>query len=76
MAHRNTTDIVLIILAMISAIAVIAALGMWLMSAAMMGGAMSGCYGVAGAGFWLIGLLILAGIVASVVLLMRREPRP
>jgi hypothetical protein len=76
MAHRNTADIVLIILAMIGAIAVIAVLGMWLMHATMMGGAMSGCCGVAGAGFWLIGLLILAGIVASVVLLMRREPRP
>ena len=68
--------IVLIILAIIGAIAVIAVLGMWLMYATMMGGTMSGCCGVAGVGFWLIGLLIVAGIVAAVVLLMPREPRP
>ena len=76
MSHRTALDIVLIILAVIGAIAALAVLGMWLMSATMMGGAMSGCCGVAGAGFWLIGLLILAGILAAVVLLMRREPRP
>jgi hypothetical protein len=76
MSHRNAMDIVLIILAVIGAIAVIAVLGMWLMAATMMGGGMGGCCGVTGVGFWLIGLLILAGIVAAVVLLMRREPRP
>jgi hypothetical protein len=76
MSHRSTSDIVLIILAVIGAIAVLGVLGMWLMAATMMDGAMSGCCGVAGAGFWLIGLLLLAGIVAAVVLLMRREPRP
>ena len=76
MSHRTAMDIVLIILAVIGAIAALAVLGMWLMSATMMGGAMSGCCGVVGAGFWLIGLLILAGIVAAAVLLMRREPRP
>jgi hypothetical protein len=69
-------DIVLIILAVIRAIAALAVLGMWLMAGSMMGGAMRGCCGVAGAGFWLIGLLILAGIGASVALLMRRAPRP
>jgi hypothetical protein len=76
MSHRTAMDIVLIILAIIGAIAALAVLGMWLMSATMMGGAMSSCCGVVGAGFWLIGLLILAGIVAAAVLLMRREPRP
>jgi hypothetical protein len=68
--------IVLIILAILGAIAVITVLAMWLVYATMMGGTMSGCCGVPGVGFWLIGLLTLAGIVAAVVLLMRREPRP
>ena len=71
MSHRNPTDIVLIILAVIGAIAIIAVLGMWLMAATMMG-----CCGVTGVGFWLIGLLILAGAVAAVALLLRRKPRP
>jgi hypothetical protein len=69
-------DIVLIILAVIGAIAVLAVLGMWLMAATMMGWAMGGCCGIWGGGGWFIGLLILAGVVATVVLLMRRTPRP
>jgi hypothetical protein len=76
MAHRHTADIVLIILAVIGAIAVIALLGMWLMHATMMGGVMGGCCGVTGVGFWLIGLLILAGAVAAMALLLRHKPRP
>jgi hypothetical protein len=76
MAHRHTTDIVLIILAVIGAIAGIALLGMWLMHATMMGGVMGGCCGVTGVGFWLIGLLILAGAVAAVAILLRHKPRP
>ncbi len=75
MSRQSATDIVLIILAIIGAIAVLAVLSMWLMAATMMGGAMSGCCGVASVGFWLIGFLILAGIVAAVLLLTRREPR-
>ena len=55
---------------------ILAVLGMWLMAATMMGGVMGGCCGLWGGGGWLIGLLILAGIIATVVLFMRRAPRP
>jgi hypothetical protein len=76
MRDRNAVDIVLIILAVIGAIAVLGVLGVWLMAATMMGGAMSGCCGIWGGGGWFIGLLILAGVVATAVLFIRRKPRP
>jgi hypothetical protein len=80
MLHRNTTYLVLIVLAVIGAIGVIGLLGMWLMHATMMGGMMSGgmmgCRGIMGCGgWWLVGLLVIAGVVAAVIFPMRRKPR-
>jgi len=70
MTNRDVWNIVLITLAVIGAVAVIGFIGMALMSV-MMGGMMN-C-GVGMAGGWLVGLLLIATIVAAFVLLMRRR---
>jgi len=80
MLHRNTTYLVLIVLTVTGGIAVIGLLGMWLMHATMMGGMMSGgligCRGIMGCvGWWLVGLHVIAGVVAAVIFLMRLKPR-
>jgi polyferredoxin len=68
MAHQNTRNLVLVILAIIGAIAVIAVPGMWLMHVTMMGG-MMGCGG------WLVGVLIVAVLVTVGIVLVRRQER-
>jgi hypothetical protein len=74
MPDRDTTEIVLIILAVIGGLALLAVLGMGLMQVTMMGWMMGG-------GGWFMGLLclvllIIAGVVAAVVLLTRRQLPP
>jgi len=71
MANKEVTDVLLIVLAVIGALAVIAALSMWLMHATMMGGMMNCCGGMAGG--WLIGLLAIAVLVTAAILLFRRN---
>jgi len=74
MTNRDVWNIVLITLAVIGAVAVIGFIGMALMSVTrggMMGGMMN-C-GVGMAGGWLVGLLLIATIVAAIVLLLRRR---
>jgi hypothetical protein len=73
MRHRGATDMALIILAVIGAHALLAVLGMGLMHTAMMGWMMGGGGWLAGL---LLGLLIIAGAVAAVMLLTRRTSRP
>jgi len=74
MTNRDVWNILLITLAVIGAVAVIGFIGMALMSV-MMGGMMDGMMncGVGMAGGWLVGLLLIATIVAAFVLLMRRR---
>jgi sterol desaturase/sphingolipid hydroxylase (fatty acid hydroxylase superfamily) len=74
MTNRDVWNIVLITLAVIGAVAVIGFIGMALMSMTMVGmmGGMMNC-GVGMAGGWLVGLLLIATIVAAVVLLLRRR---
>jgi hypothetical protein len=76
MTNRDVWNIVLITLAVIGAVAVIGFIGMALMSV-MMGGMMGGMMncGVGMAGGWLVGLLLIATIVAAFVLLLRRRPQ-
>jgi hypothetical protein len=71
---QNSSNPLLLVLAVIGAIALILILGSFLihgsmMSGGMMGGMMSGM----GAAAWLLGLLAVAGIVAMIVLLARRK---
>ena len=76
MTNKGVWNIVLITLAVIGAIAVIGFVGMAL-SGMMMGGMMGGMMncGVGMAGGWLVGLLLIATIVAAFVLLLRRRPQ-
>jgi hypothetical protein len=71
MSHRNATDVALIILAVIGALALIAVLSMWLMHVTMMSWMMGGGGWFGGFFLW---LLIIAGVVAAVVLLLRGKP--
>lgn len=73
---RQTSNVVLIVLAVIGALAVIGLLGMWLMPA-MMGGMMGGsgmmncCGGMMG--FSILGLLFVGVIVVISVFLVLRK---
>ncbi len=70
--NRNVINSALIVLAVIGAIALLGVIGMWLMSAGMMGGMMGGMT-VAGCGIG--GLLFIGLIVAAIaVLLSHRKP--
>jgi uncharacterized membrane protein len=80
MSHKKAQNIVMIILAVVGVIAIIGLLGMWLMHATMMsgsgmmaGGVMNCCGGMMRV--WLVGLILILGIVMSVLLLIRRRPR-
>jgi hypothetical protein len=73
MQYRGATEMVLIILAVIGAHALLAVLGIGLMHTAMMGWMMGGGGCLAGL---LLGLLIIAGAVAAVMLLTRSRSRP
>ena len=68
MSNRDLWNVVLITLAVIGAIAVIGFIGMALMHATM-GGMMNYQGGMAGG--WLVGLLLIAAIVATLILLSR-----
>jgi hypothetical protein len=72
MTNKDVWNIVLITLAVIGAIAVVWFIGMALMGLTMGGmmGGMMNC-GVGMVGGWLIGLLLIAGIAAAVILLLR-----
>ncbi len=75
---QNGSNPLLLALAIIGAIALILILGSWLfhasmMGGGMMGGGMGGMMGGMGAAAWLLGFLVVAGIVAVVVLLARRS---
>ena len=74
MTNRDVRNIVLITLAVIGAISVIGFIGMALMHVTMGGmmGEVMNC-GVGMAGGWLVGLLLIAGIAAAVILLLRRR---
>ena len=76
MTNRDVWNIALITLAVIGAIAVIGFIGMALMGVTMGGmmGGMMNC-GVGMAGGWLVGLLLIAAIAATVILLLRRRPQ-
>ena len=71
--NRQTSNILLIVLAVVGVVAIVAALGMLLMHATMMGGA--GMMGCCGGMMWLwpAGLFLIAAIVAF--LLLRRRLR-
>ena len=71
--ENTTRNIVVTVLAIIGALAVLAALGMWLMHTAMMGGAggMSCCGGMGVS--WLIGLLVVGGAVIVAAFLLSRR---
>ena len=74
--ENTTRNIVVTILAIIGAVAVLAAFGMWFMHTAMMGGAggMNCCGGMAVS--WLIGLLVVGGaVIVAAFLLSRRRTR-
>lgn len=72
--NRNVVNIALIVLAVIGAIALLGVIGMWLMSAGMMGGVMMGS-GMTAVGCGIGGLLFIGLIVAAVaVLLSHRKP--
>jgi hypothetical protein len=66
MPDENPRSLIGLILAVIGGIAVLGALGMWLMPGTMMSGPMMG-------GGGLIGLLILVALVALVVMLVRQR---
>jgi uncharacterized membrane protein len=73
---RQTSNIVLILLAVIAALAIIGLLGMWLMPS-MMGGMMGGsgmmsCCG-GRMGLWIFGLFFVAVIVVISILLVLRK---
>ena len=71
---QNGSNSLLLVLAVIGGIALILILGSWLFHASMMSsGMMGGMMGGMGAGAWLLGLLIVAGLVAAIVLLARRS---
>lgn len=75
MSERNLSNIFLVALAIIGALALIWLLAMWLMMAGMMGagmGMMECCQNM-GAVNWVLGLLATAGLVAAFVLLIRRR---
>jgi hypothetical protein len=76
MTNRDIWNIVLIPLAVIGATTIIGFVGMALMGVTMGGmmGGMMNC-GVGMAGGWLVGLLLIAGIAAAVILLLRRRPQ-
>ncbi len=68
---QNGSNPLLLALAIIGAIALILILGSWLfhasmMGGGMMGGGMGGMMGGMGAAAWLLGFLVVAGIVAVV----------
>ena len=71
------SNVILIVLAVIGAVAVVTVIGMWLMHATMMGGGgMMGGAGMMGSGMmwlWPVGLLVLVALVAF--LLLRLRPR-
>lgn len=71
--ENTTRNIVVTVLAIIGAVAILAALGMWLMHSTMMGGAggMS-CCSVMGVS-WLIGLLVVGGAAIVVAYLLSRR---
>lgn len=71
---QSGSNPLLLALAIIGAIALILILGSFLMRGAMMsGGMMGGMMGGMGGGVWLLGLLVVAGIVAVIVLFARRS---
>jgi hypothetical protein len=76
MMDRQTSNIVLIVFAVVAGLAVIGLLAMWLMPS-MMGGMMGGsgmmscCGGMMG--LWIFGLLFVAVIVVISVLLVLRK---
>jgi len=71
---QNGSNPLLLALAIIGGIALILVLGSWLLHGSMMsGGMMRGMMGGMGAGAWLLGLFVVAGLVAAIVLLARRS---
>lgn len=79
MANQNIGRILLIVLAVIGAVALIALLAMWLMMAGMMGGGMGmmdgemmSCCQNMGAVSWGLGVLVIAGLVAAILLALRK----
>ncbi len=71
---QSGSNPLLLALAIIGAIALILILGSFLMHGAMMsGGMMGGMMGGMGGGVWLLGLLVVAGIMAVIVLFARRS---
>ncbi len=72
---QSGSNPLLLALAIIGGIALVLVLGSWLFHASMMSGGMmgGGLMGGTGAGAWLLGLLVVAGVVAVAVLLARRS---
>lgn len=73
MPGQKGPHVVLVVLAVTGAVAILGAVGMWLMHGMMMGGGMMSCCG--GMGGWLLGLLIIGVIVVAALLLIRRGVR-
>lgn len=74
MSEKNTMKILLIVLAIIGTIALVAILGMWLMMGGMMsGGRMMNCCGGGMMWGWFVGFLVIAGLIAAVAWLVRRN---
>jgi uncharacterized membrane protein len=71
---QNGSNSLLLALAIIGAIALVLVLGSGLFHWSMMGGGMGGMMGGGGA-MWLLGLLVIVGIVAVLVLVLSRSNR-
>lgn len=72
---KNLSNILLVVPAIIGAIALLALLVIWLMMAGMMGtgmGMMNCCQNMSTAA-WVLGVLVLAGLVAIVAYFIRRN---
>lgn len=77
MTGNSVVKVLLIVLAIIGVVALIALLAMWLMMAGMMGngmtmmdgGMMNCCRGMN----WVLGTLVLVGLIAAISLFFRRK---
>ena len=82
MIQRDPWNVLMSVLAIIGAIALLFLVAMWLMMGTMMGGGMmnggmmggsTNCCSGGMVSIWLLGLLVVAGLVAGLLLVVRRR---